>query len=156
MTDHPQPGATRTSIAKVNCTALAPHVCRLWIYHLVSIPVVLEAISMRLYLSKPVQTCNDDDQTHNTERSTPANMRATPIDRAISSHSNLMLLSFTGIVIAAFSFVALFGKLPTIAAPLDKAVLDEDEEVDELNGEEQNSKGNKPHKGKGKETGSQA
>ncbi|KAK9431428.1 hypothetical protein V1505DRAFT_420677 [Lipomyces doorenjongii] len=105
---------------------------------------------MRLYLPKPVQTCNDDDQTHNTERSTPANMRATPIDRAISSHSNLMLLSFTGIVIAAFSFVTLFGKLPTIAAPY------EDEEVDELNGEEQNSKGNKPHKGKGKENGSQA
>ncbi|KAK9385923.1 hypothetical protein V1515DRAFT_645807 [Lipomyces mesembrius] len=148
MTDHPQPGATRTSIA-VNCTA--PHVYRLWIYHLVSIPVVLEAISMRLYVPKPVQTCNDDDQTRNTERPIPANMRATPIDRAISSHSNLMLLSFTGIVIAAFSFVTLFGKLPTIAARSDKAVLDEDEEVDEVDGEEQNSKGNKTHKGKGKE-----
>ncbi|KAK9358886.1 hypothetical protein V1504DRAFT_470747 [Lipomyces starkeyi] len=110
---------------------------------------------MRLYVSKPVQTCNDDDRTHQTERSTP-NMRATPIDRAISSHSNLMLLSFTGIVIAAFSFVTLFGKLPTIAAPFDKAVLDEDQEADEVNEEEQNSKGNKTHKGKGKEKKSHA
>ncbi|KAK9373086.1 uncharacterized protein V1513DRAFT_466010 [Lipomyces chichibuensis] len=104
---------------------------------------------MRLYVPEPVQSCRDDNPTHVTERSTP-NMRPTPIDRAISSHSNLMLLSFTGIVIAAFSFVTLFGKLPTIAAPLDDAVLDEDQDVDE-NEEEQYSKGNKKHRGKGKE-----
>ncbi|KAK9456916.1 hypothetical protein V1511DRAFT_532542 [Dipodascopsis uninucleata] len=39
-------------------------------------------------------------------------MPSTAIDRAISSRSNMMLISFTSLVIAGFSYVAFFGSLP--------------------------------------------
>ncbi|KAK9319683.1 hypothetical protein V1517DRAFT_33121 [Lipomyces orientalis] len=121
--------------------------------------VVLEIwkpISMRLYIARRPETCNnndydDDERRHHTDRS--ANMRATPIDRAISKHSNLMLLSFTGLVVAAFSYVTFFGTLPTVATPEDKAVSEEDEEMDEEYMEEETADARKKNKGKRKEQG---
>ncbi|KAJ8096829.1 hypothetical protein POJ06DRAFT_263517 [Lipomyces tetrasporus] len=109
---------------------------------------------MRLYIPRRSETCNDDDddqQRHQTDRSTSSNMRATPIDRAISKHSNLMLLSFTGLVVAAFSYVTFFGTLPTVASPADKAVSEEDEEMDEEYVEEETADARKKNKRKRKE-----
>ncbi|KAK9465218.1 hypothetical protein V1512DRAFT_249372 [Lipomyces arxii] len=66
-------------------------------------------------------------------------MRSTPLDRAISSQSNLMLMSFTGIVVAAFTYVTFFGTVPNYVPPADRAVLDEDVEADEARAEEESS-----------------
>ncbi|KAK9237724.1 hypothetical protein V1525DRAFT_419233 [Lipomyces kononenkoae] len=102
---------------------------------------------MRLYIPKPVPKCNDNDnEVDHTDRPAAAadKMRATAIDRAISKRSNLMLLSFAGLVIAAFSFVTFFGKLPTLALPADQDE-EEEEDVDE---EGEGSKPSQKHKAK--------
>ncbi|KAK7206555.1 hypothetical protein BZA70DRAFT_288032 [Myxozyma melibiosi] len=56
-------------------------------------------------------------------------MRSTPIDRAISAHSGTLLLSFTGIVVAAFSYMTLFGdSLPKYARGIEPVLPESNDE----------------------------
>ncbi|KAK9368162.1 hypothetical protein V1509DRAFT_640051 [Lipomyces kononenkoae] len=104
---------------------------------------------MRLYIPKPVPTYNpndedEDDRTLHTDRSDPAKMRATALDRAIKKPSNMMLLTFTGLVVAAFSVVTFFGKLPTLAGPSDDGDNQDEQQADEANEETEGGQDSKP------------
>ncbi|KAK9379455.1 uncharacterized protein V2V93DRAFT_381929 [Kockiozyma suomiensis] len=47
-------------------------------------------------------------------------MRSTPLDRAISANAGTLILSFTGIVVAACSYMAFFGDdLPKYSRGID-------------------------------------